>query len=694
MTFLNPLILLGLAAASIPVLLHLLNLRKLKTVEFSSLRFLKELQKTKIRRLKLRQILLLILRTLIVVFAVIAFARPAIKSSIPALGTHAKTSVVILLDNSFSMDISDERGNRLKQAKNIAQSIIGALKEGDEAAVIEMANSDNQRQVMFSQNFGFLKEQVQKLPVATATAELQTSLMAANLLLENSNNINREVYIITDAQRNISGENRDSVRVFNESVAVYAIAIGEQAKAAEQNLSVDSVNIVTRIFQLDKPIEIEAYVRNSSSRDAQGVIVSLLFNGERVAQRAVDIPANSVQTLQVAASPKSRGIVRASVEIEGDALDADNRRYFGFVIPPAPSVALLGNPQSTQFLSLVLQASQSAALIPMPSAQVSSINLPEYDMVILGGNTVTASDGARLADYIRNGGAALIFADKTTPIEERKQFFAQLGLAITEQTFSANQPAQFTQVDKNNQLFQGVFKAGGDNRALVESPKITRAFPASGRQSIIEMPGGAFLSETRIGEGRMLYCAVDAGGEWSNFPLTGLFPTLVYRSILYLTTREALGMQYVAGNAISFTLPKKYASGGNFKISDPAGVEFFRQAVSLPSGAVLSLGAVSQSGVYAVLAPDGKPVTAFAVNPPASESILVHFARSDFMNLLKSRVGEKTHVEFIEEPQNVVQSVARARIGTELWKVFVMLAVLCALAEMLVARNTREEVMA
>ena len=161
MTFLNPFILLGLAAASIPVLLHLLNLRKLKTVEFSSLRFLKELQKTKIKRLKLKQILLLILRTLIVVFAVIAFARPALKSSLPVLGSHAKTSVVIILDNSFSMDISDERGNRLKQAKNVAQSILGALKDGDEAAIVEMSGIENQRRAAFTQNFTLLKEQVQ-----------------------------------------------------------------------------------------------------------------------------------------------------------------------------------------------------------------------------------------------------------------------------------------------------------------------------------------------------------------------------------------------------------------------------------------------------------------------------------------------------------------------------------------------------
>jgi hypothetical protein len=56
MTFLNPLVLIGLIAASIPLILHLLNLRKLKTVDFSTLKFLKELQKTKIKKLKLKQI--------------------------------------------------------------------------------------------------------------------------------------------------------------------------------------------------------------------------------------------------------------------------------------------------------------------------------------------------------------------------------------------------------------------------------------------------------------------------------------------------------------------------------------------------------------------------------------------------------------------------------------------------------------
>ena len=61
MTFLNPFVLFGLAAAAVPLLLHLLNIRKLRTIEFSTLAFLKELQKNQMRKVKIRQWLLLIL---------------------------------------------------------------------------------------------------------------------------------------------------------------------------------------------------------------------------------------------------------------------------------------------------------------------------------------------------------------------------------------------------------------------------------------------------------------------------------------------------------------------------------------------------------------------------------------------------------------------------------------------------------
>src|SRR5688500_9356976 len=133
MTFLNPLVLLALAAASIPLLLHLLNRSRLRTIEFSSLRFLKELQKTRIRRIKINNILLMLLRIGLIVFAVLAFARPALRGSMGLPGAHAATTAVILVDDSFSMALRDERGERLEQAKRAALDIVELLEDNDEA---------------------------------------------------------------------------------------------------------------------------------------------------------------------------------------------------------------------------------------------------------------------------------------------------------------------------------------------------------------------------------------------------------------------------------------------------------------------------------------------------------------------------------------------------------------------------------
>ena len=144
MTFLNPLALLGLLAAAVPILLHLFNLRKLRTIEFSTLTFLKELEKTKIRRLKLRQILLMILRTLLVLLIVLAFSRPTLKGSLAGtVGSHARTSAVLLIDDSFSMTTEDERGELLRQARLAAKELTQLFAEGDEVFLLRLSTLSN-----------------------------------------------------------------------------------------------------------------------------------------------------------------------------------------------------------------------------------------------------------------------------------------------------------------------------------------------------------------------------------------------------------------------------------------------------------------------------------------------------------------------------------------------------------------------
>src|SRR5579871_3193963 len=102
MTFLNPFALFALVAASFPVLFHLFAQRRARRVEFSSIRFLKQLEKRSMRKVKLRQILLLILRTLLIAFLVLAFSRPALRGFLGGFfgASHANTTAVVLFDNS------------------------------------------------------------------------------------------------------------------------------------------------------------------------------------------------------------------------------------------------------------------------------------------------------------------------------------------------------------------------------------------------------------------------------------------------------------------------------------------------------------------------------------------------------------------------------------------------------------------
>src|SRR5512145_2961363 len=102
MTFINPLALLGLVAAAIPALLHLLQRRTPPELEFPPVRYLSAAERESARRMKLRHILLLLLRTALIVIIVLAAARPLVSVGAAGGGTHQPTALVVILDNSLS----------------------------------------------------------------------------------------------------------------------------------------------------------------------------------------------------------------------------------------------------------------------------------------------------------------------------------------------------------------------------------------------------------------------------------------------------------------------------------------------------------------------------------------------------------------------------------------------------------------
>ncbi len=132
--FLQPLALLGLGAAAIPAILHFLARRTSPTVPFPAVRYLEETEREQSRRLRLRHLLLLLLRTALIVSVVLAAARPV--ASIGLGSAHPPTALGLVVDNSLSSAAVFEGRRVLDRIVEKAEEVIARLAEEDQLWVV------------------------------------------------------------------------------------------------------------------------------------------------------------------------------------------------------------------------------------------------------------------------------------------------------------------------------------------------------------------------------------------------------------------------------------------------------------------------------------------------------------------------------------------------------------------------------
>jgi hypothetical protein len=702
MTFLNPLYLIALAAAAIPIILHLLNLRKTRVIEFSTLAFLKELQRSKIRKLQIKQWILLALRTLIIVFIVLAFTRPALRSSFGFLpGTQAKTSIVIVLDDSFSMFASDDGGQLFKQAKDKARAILDVLKPGDEVALIRLSESQKEQHA-FTAAVGAVRNELDAMEPSFRHADMTDALTAASVLLQKSNNYNKEVYVVSDEQRThyFSEKQPKTQALFTSAVKLFLVPLG--ARKMENTAMVD-VRVENAIFEKGSPVDITATILNDGGSAITNGIASVFLNGERITQKAVDVDAGARKTVQFNVVPQQTGFVQGFVELEDDRIPEDNRRYFAFHIPENLRI-LLGSSgtQEASILQLALQPDAAGdkaspfVIDAVDRGAISSANLAKYDVVVLPG-AAGLSDGAiqRLASYAKEGGSLLVMpdGDGSTDVFARSLLPA-LGMPAASGANGTlgkrDAYTSFGRVDFDHPLFKNVFQAKASaKRPEVESPHLYYSLKMSGSESaqpvITTANGDAFLLDRKLGRGRVLAFAVSPNLRWSDFPFKGVFVPLINRAMFYLSTREDFVQPEIVGRSFDLALPPS-TPNGVFDLKSPDGQGQRMIPKNLPTGLYFSISSIERPGVYD-LASDKAVLRKLPVNIDAAESDMTKISAKDRTEYFRSIGVETTHL--LDRDANIRQAVTEARFGVELWKYMLGLAILCALLEMTIARDRK-----
>ncbi|MHB1048514.1 MAG: BatA domain-containing protein [Bacteroidota bacterium] len=711
MTFLNPFVLLGLAAAAIPILIHLLNKRKLRTIDFSTLSFLKELQRNKMRKITIRQWLLLLLRTMMVLFLVLAFSRPALKGSFGTIGSHAKTSIAIIIDNTPSMELHNERGLYLDQALEHSSAVISLMQENDDAVIVRLSDLPAVTMDAPSHDRQRLLTVIQETAPSSKRRTISEALRAVSPILRRSKNANKEVYIFTDGQRTTltssSGEPAETEPLFDPSTRFYVTRFSD---TPAENIGIERVTIPPTVLQVNKPVTVNAVVKNYGSSPVGNHLVSIAVGNKRVMQKSVTLEGGESRTVELSVTPLRSGFLTGSIELEDDNFEPDNRHYFSLSIPDKISIALIASgEQQARFITAAmnaantLTASGSVNVNTYAPHQISTSMLAAADVVILSGITDLQEPTARLLHQHVAGGGSLIFFPSADTTQKGYRYLEEFSLATAGTVpATANSPITFNRVDLDFPIFAGMFDNTPKDGRNIESPEIgavLRIPPQTSIRPIITLSNGfPFLWLREYRKGKILGFSVPASSSWSNFVYTGLFVPIVYQSVLYLTSELYLGaaaLEFVSGDNMEFT-PSRHrrvlpTAAGALRFIDPeqriSPLQYYSTTTPEGISQITYTGSEMNSTGHYFFGSDRDTIMALSVNTDKAESDGSLSSENDITVLLASLGADERSVAFPEPDASLEETVMQSRFGMELWRYFALAAVLLGLLEMIIGRE-------
>ena len=321
MTFLHPLALLGLAAAAIPALLHLLERRIPPEAEFPPLRYLSEAERQSARRLRLRHVLLLLLRTALIALIVLAAARPLVPAPAPAsmarAAVHQRTALVVILDNSVSSGVVVDGHPMLDRLRAAARASLAAAAASDRLWLVladGVARAGTREALLAT---------VDSAGVSPRRLDLTAAVRDAARLVDAEPLEGREVHVLSDLQRTALGSGRAGVP---RGVRVLALAPLSEVPA---NRGVGSVRVS------DAAVAVSIV----GTPGARPGAVTLQVHGREVG-RALAAPGS---TVSIALPPGGPGWWVGAATLDADELRADDRRVFAWrVASPARVTASSG----------------------------------------------------------------------------------------------------------------------------------------------------------------------------------------------------------------------------------------------------------------------------------------------------------------------------------------------------------------
>ena len=530
MNFLTPLFLVALAGLAVPVLLHLIQRERKQVVQFPSLMFLRRIPYQSVRRRRIRNWLLLMMRLAALALVVLAFARPFFRGADPSVSAAGGArEVVILVDHSYSMGYSD----RWARAQGAARGAIDGLNAVDRASIVFFGSTPDVA-LRSTSDKGRLHSALAAAKLSAGATHYGPVLKLAGSILAESTLPRREVVLITDFQRG-GWRGADGVRL-PDGALLTPMNIDD---AETSNLAVTPVAIERSTFSDQERVTVTAGVANHGGKVVDGAEVTLEVNGRPIQTQRVRIEPNASLSTTFAPVTLTGAEVRASVRLGNDAMDRDNVFHFT-VAAGRPVRTVLAGPAGVRDSGLYVARALGVGETPkfaLVSRSVEDINADDLQLgsiVVLNDTQVSSGTADRLGRFVERGGGLLVIAGQhgTWP-QDRATVLPALPAEPVDRT--RGQAARLVGLEYGHSVFEP-FRAPRSGDFSAARFYGYRAMTLQPGASVLARfdDGAPALIERRAGSGRVLVWASSLDLQWNDLAVKPIFLPFVHQLARYL----------------------------------------------------------------------------------------------------------------------------------------------------------------
>jgi len=592
--FVHPALLAGMALVGIPVLIHLINMLRHRRVQWAAMEFLLQSQKKNRTWIMMKQLLLLLLRMLAVATVVLIVARPMLQNRFGEFFGGSQTHHIMLLDDSFSMSDRSNGGSAFDDGARVVRQLGTKLSRNRQlqkftlvrfsrcgAVAGKPAEADLQSEPVdtdFPTRLGKVLD-ADDFTVSQTAAGPIPAIENIEQLLGDPGSENRIVYILTDFRRRQWDEAEDlQAKLAKLDEADVEIRLINCTNSISPNLAITSLAPVEGIRAAGVPLQMEVAVKNFGTAPARNVSVLLQEDGKaRPAVMISEVAPGEEFSKRFSVRFSTPGNHRVTAALEGDAIAADNKRFFSIDLPPVVTALLIdGDPQQedARRLNMVLSSGGTVRTGIQPrieSPVFLGLNpLDNYQAIfLLNVDRLDRLAIEALEKYIAAGGGVGVFLGPRSRgkfitdecYREGKGFFP-VPLAAPEELLVdrlqkvadievADHPIfRYLSGQRNNYLseinVQQYFAVADD----------WRPSPESNVSVIANLRNGAPLAlENKFGKGRVLTFLTTAAPAWNNWSRGNpSFPVVILEMQTFLAQRQTEDVSRQVGQPLELRL--------------------------------------------------------------------------------------------------------------------------------------------